>query len=122
MIETRIAAHLEDALGFDVPTIVRSLDELRAVLASDVFAEEAAPKNRKLYVTFLGGALADTSVLDDLSNEVDTFQLVERDVFWLRDMDAGESMNNYDLEKAVGIVGTRRTINTIEQIVKKLAC
>lgn len=120
-LETRIAEHLESALGFDVPTLVRSLGELQEIAASKVFADEAARKDHKLYVTFLSTPLEDASLLDDLSNEVDTFRLVDRDIFWLRNMEGGDSMDNYSLERAVGIVGTRRTMSTIERIVKRLS-
>lgn len=115
----RIAARLEETLGFDVPTIVRSMDYLVTVANSDVFADEAAPKHRKLYVTLLSRPLDDTTMLDELASDVDTFRLVDRDVFWLRDIDAGESLENYALEKAIDIVGTRRTMNTVQRIVKK---
>ena len=122
-LETAVAAQLERELGYDVPTIVRSLAELEVLCASPVFAEEAQQPNCKLYVSFVTEPMGAEHVaaLAELGNGVDSFARVERDVFWLRDIDAGESMTNSDLEKALGVVATRRTIATVQKIVAKLS-
>ena len=81
-------------------------------------ASEAATLSSRMIQSDIVPA-TDTAALEALSNDVDTFRLVDRDIFWLRDIDAGESMENYALEKAIGIVGTRRTMNTVQRVVKK---
>lgn len=50
---------IEDALearfGFDVGTVLRTQDEMRALIALDPFSGRKEDANTKLYVTFVGG-------------------------------------------------------------------
>jgi uncharacterized protein (DUF1697 family) len=48
-----IAAHLEQALGFAVPVLLRTVDELAAVVEADPFHEVAVTEDVRLCVAFL---------------------------------------------------------------------
>lgn len=48
-----IEAALEERFGFDIGTVLRTQDELRALMASDPFNGRSEDENTKLYVTFL---------------------------------------------------------------------
>ncbi len=49
-LQARIEAGLEAQFGFDVGTVVRSVDELRALVRADPFRGEAESEAQKLYV------------------------------------------------------------------------
>ncbi|MBB4922951.1 DUF1697 domain-containing protein [Kitasatospora kifunensis] len=49
----RIEAHLSQALGYQVPTVLRTVDELAAVLAADPFHEVEITPEVRLCVVFL---------------------------------------------------------------------
>jgi uncharacterized protein (DUF1697 family) len=50
-LRTRIEAGLEEKFGFDVGTVLRSRDELRAMVDSDPFGGATESHDQKLYVT-----------------------------------------------------------------------
>ena len=57
-LERRAEAALAKHFGREFPCIVRSIDELRELLASDPFAKVGLPRGAKRVVTFLRGAPA----------------------------------------------------------------
>jgi uncharacterized protein (DUF1697 family) len=122
-LEAQISAHLGQAVGYDVPTFVRTMPELVALAESSVFEAEAAQANSKRYVAFLKHTLTaeQRSVLTDLANDVDQFHDDGRELHWLRQIEAGESMPTGDVEKALGVQATRRTFRTLSRLVKKYA-
>lgn len=118
-LEAAIEEHLEEALDYDVPTFVRSAQELEAIIGRAAFSEEADQSKRKRYVVFLKQPLDESGVgkLADLQNDVDRFEADGSAIYWLRRMDAGESMATGGIEKQLGVVATRRTLNTVERMV-----
>jgi uncharacterized protein (DUF1697 family) len=113
----RIEAAFDEAHGWDVPTFIRTLDEVGALTGVDVF--EPAD-GQKVYVVFGAHDLEPHQpALDELSNDVDTFVARGHEIFWLRDMEAGESHTTGELEKALGEELTRRTVRTLERLAKK---
>jgi uncharacterized protein (DUF1697 family) len=118
-LENRIEVHLRDALGYDVVTFVRAMSEVSAVAEANPFGDQS--ERTKRYVTFLKSELdpAQYEDLDDLNDEVDEFVAHGLHVHWLRRLDAGESLSNMELERALGVDGTRRTLNTLQRIVAK---
>lgn len=55
-LRTRIEAAIQEKYGFTVPVILRSEEEIRALVAGDPFKGVKAEKGTRLYITFLGGA------------------------------------------------------------------
>ncbi len=120
-LERRIEAHLEEALGYAVETFVRTLDELEEIAQSTAFADEAKQPRTKRYVAFLKEELSGEQehTLVELADDVDRFLADGRTIWWLRHIDAGESMPTSEVTKALDVVATRRTFTTIERLVKK---
>jgi len=52
-LQERIEQALNKRFGFEVGTVLRTQDELRALVAADPFRGRKEDKNTKLYVTFL---------------------------------------------------------------------
>mgnify|MGYP006291936289 CR=1 FL=1 len=117
-----IAGRIEEAFQVDydweVPTFVRTLDDVAELAATDVFGD--ADGDTKQYVIFGKSQLEPHQAeLDALSNNVDTFVARGREIHWLRDMHAGESRTTGEVEKALGVELTRRTVRTLERLVGK---
>jgi hypothetical protein len=54
-----------------------------------------------------------------LTSEVDEFLADGNAIYWLRRVDAGESIPTGELERALGITATRRNLNTMQRLVAK---
>ena len=115
----RIEAAVEAALGFHSDTFLRSRDELADVAATRPF--DAASEGT-IYVGFLRDepSTAAARAVGLLSNDVDRFALVGREVYWLALKGMGQStVTPAKLEKALGMPTTTRNLNTIERLLAK---
>lgn len=122
-LEREIEAHLADALGYEVDTFVRSLDELRELLALERIAE-AEEEGLTPYVSFLRSEPGEEvrEALDALETPDDLFHLHSRHLFWLRrGRQTDSDIEPRDRERALGGAdNTQRKLNTVRRIVKKL--
>lgn len=117
--ERRIEKHLDEKLGFDVPAFVRTLSQLDA-LTERTALEGEVEGDSKRYIVFLKQSLVDDQkrALEELQTSVDQFRADGRVVFWHRFLQAGESMPTSELESALNVVATRRTLATVERLVE----
>jgi len=81
-IEGRFEVALEDALGFEVTTFVRTVAQLRRTMALEPFSPGGGDT---YFVTFLKEAAtrAQATALQGLSNDFDTLVVKGSDVHWL---------------------------------------
>ncbi len=119
--ETALEAHLADALGYEVDTFVRTLDDVASVADHDPF-DDPDPV-AKIHVMFFkddvgAGAAA---ALDALGNSDDRFAVGGREVYWFRR--GGLTQTTIDLkalDRATGKrTNTMRTLNTLRRMVAK---
>lgn len=77
----RLRAHLVEHCGIDVPVVLRTADELRAVAAASPFLRAGAPEEQ-LFVGFLADrpTPAQVAALDPARSPGDEFAVVGRDV------------------------------------------
>lgn len=83
-LESRIAAHLEQSLGYDVDTFVRTLDEVAAIAGSKPFAEDGND-GITVHVGFLQAPLgaATAKMLASVRTPDDEFRVDGREYYWL---------------------------------------
>ena len=122
-LETKIGKHLEKALGYDVTTFVRSLNELSSIAVHEPFSKkEMSEEGNTLFIAFLSDKPdreAATKILS-LASDIDGLQLNERELYWLYRRRNGESkFYGPLLEKTVGVRATVRNANTIKRLVAK---
>ncbi|QLH21101.1 DUF1697 domain-containing protein [Streptomyces sp. Rer75] len=122
----RTARTLEDAfaadLGFSVPVMVRTRDELAAVVAANPYpAAVAEPKT--LHVVFLSDVPTDTSALDALNAlntaayAPDEFRLVGREIYLHLPGGLGRSKLAAKLTNPrLGVTATARNWNTVTKL------
>jgi uncharacterized protein (DUF1697 family) len=121
-LQARIEQALERALGYAVPTFLRSRAEVRAIAAEQPFAAERAQSSAgKLQVLLLSGepqAQAQAEVLSMASDE-DALAFAGRELYWLPSGGLLESaLDLKAIDRLLG-AGTMRTKSTLEQIAAK---
>jgi uncharacterized protein (DUF1697 family) len=121
-----IERHLEERLGYSVPTFLRSPAELETIAAFDpaevgggrhpaqsihvVFLREPASKD--LRATFAG-----------LRSRMDQFRFSRREIYWIIDGKVSESpLFGTAFDNATrGVLTTTRNVTTLRHLVEKLA-
>ena len=120
-MEERIARQLQEALGYEVPTHIRSQSELESIATFE--SSEPAPTDQSVYVIFLPEAAGVElrRSLDNLSTDTDRFEFAGREAYWLIRGKLSESpLFGKDLTKlAGGMPTTTRNMNTIRRLVAK---
>lgn len=126
-IESRLAAYLADALGYEVDTFVRTLDELRTITDREGLAA-AEEEGFKVHVIFLheppDPAVAEQ--LGALETDDDRFLFPSsepgsRQIYWLRRGRLSDSTIDASNPGSLtgGRTSTMRTLGTLRRIVKK---
>lgn len=121
-VGARIEEGLADALGYDVPTFLRTADEVRAIAAHEAFpAEVVAASRGKLQVALLPAEpsqAARRAVLEHATEE-DRLTFGDRELYWLPS--GGISESPLDLAAIEATVGpwTMRTRRTVERLAAK---
>jgi uncharacterized protein (DUF1697 family) len=115
-LEQKIEKHLESALGYEVGTFVRSIEEIRAIGVYQPFTSEAVKAAHVVSVGFLKGILSANVIEQVMSfrTEVDDFHVHGREVYWLcRIRQSDSKFPAKKFEKAIGSPVTWRNMNTV---------
>lgn len=122
---SRIGASLEAWLGYPVAVMVRTWEELEALVAANPFKGELRAQDAKLHVAFLWAPPAKPIALPFLSARegMRLFKIVGREAFMVSERleDGKFGVPNLPLEKAFGVPCTTRNWNTVLRIVKSAA-
>jgi uncharacterized protein (DUF1697 family) len=120
-LERQLEAALEDDLGFEVTTFVRTEAELRRTLALEPF--RVAPADT-YFVTFLKNNLSapKAKALEALSNDFDTVVVKGRDVHWrMHGKSTGTKLTTAAWEQVVGRHrSTSRNTNMLGKLLDKM--
>jgi uncharacterized protein (DUF1697 family) len=121
-LERTIEAMLRDALGYDVPTFVRTGAELRAVAGHEPFSAAALKRSVAFNVAFLRqppDAKA-AAAIKRLQTAAHDLHIRGRELYWLSTERQGESkISNAVFEKTLGQASTMRGIATIRKMAEK---
>ncbi len=120
-MEERIARRLREALGYEVPTLIRTQSELESIATFE--PSEPALTDQSVYVIFLTEA-AGVDLrrnLDSLSTDTDRFEFAGREAYWLIRGKLSESpLFGMGLTKMTGgVLTTMRNMTTIRRLVAK---
>jgi uncharacterized protein (DUF1697 family) len=114
-LEQKIEKHLEAALGYEVGTFVRSVEEIHAISVYQPFSREGIVLN----VGFMHET-AKASVVEEFKSEVDDFHVQGREVYWLCQIRQSDSkFPAKKFEKAIGGAITWRNMNTVVRLATK---
>jgi len=121
-LEQRIGSRLGAALGYPVPTFIRTEAQLTALYSFRAFPET---EQRAAHAVMVGlvakplGASAATGLLA-LNGANDRFRVNGREVYWLRrTRESDPTLTNARLERVLGTAATFRNLNTIARLVDK---
>jgi uncharacterized protein (DUF1697 family) len=122
-LQRQIEKHLHKGLGYEVATLVRTLDELDHIANYRPFAEsELNRPGNTLYVGFIADnpSKAVSQKVESLATDVDDLKVAGREVYWLlRTAFSDSQMSGPILERTLGTKVTFRNINTVRRILKK---
>ena len=121
-LEASIEKTLAAALGFDVTTMVRSVDEVRAVLAYVEKKKIVPIDGVMLYIGFLKSApfAASVKAVAALSNEIDELHVRNRELFWVcRKTFSQSTVTPAKLDKALGVTATVRSYSSVSKLLAK---
>ena len=118
-LERRIEAHLQDALGYEVATFLRTPAEIAAVAAHRPFAAEELESVFGLMIAFLKRLPDDaaTARLMAYRRTSDDFAVHGREVYWLRHTQQSETnFAGATLERALKMPATVRSVTTVRKL------
>ena len=123
ILEARLEKHLQQELGYNVATFIRSVGELAAIVSHNAFpAAELEITDNTLFIAFLRrepAAESQKKLLDCVS-AVDEFRFHKRELYWLCRTRMSESeFSGARLEKLLGVAMTVRNANTVRRLVAK---
>ena len=121
LLERRIEKQLHSALGYEVDSFIRSLAEVRQVVA-DVESQFAAQlaNGSKVYVGFLRALppVENQQQVMALSNDVDVMSFGEPELYWLCHRSMAETtVTGPRLAKALGGSTTARNITSLRKLI-----
>jgi uncharacterized protein (DUF1697 family) len=121
-LEKQIEKKLQEALGYEVATFIRTPDELSAMANYLPFPKQQIEKAGAFNVAFLKQPLdfAQMKKLQALKTEIDDFQVNGRELYWLCRVKQSESkFSNAVLERSLGIQATFRGMSTVNKLIVK---
>jgi uncharacterized protein (DUF1697 family) len=120
-LEKKVEQALEESLGFDVSTLIRSTTELASIAGFDAFPGSASPRST-MYVGLLKSA-PDAAIREKvraLSAANDEFRVEGRELYWLCHTKMMQSVaSGALLEKTVGTRATFRNVTTLRKLSAK---
>lgn len=122
-LESDIEAILEEKLGFEVVTFVRTDAEIVHIANYQAFPKNATANATAFNIAFLKAPPEPPakSKLMALKTAIDDFRVHEREVYWLCQKRQSESkFSNAVLEKTLAASATLRGVNTVQKIAKVL--
>jgi len=121
-LERKIECRLQEALGYEVATFIRTDAELADIANYQPFRPSDLDAAVALNIAFLADALHDESKLKlmALRTDIDDFHVHGREIYWLcRRKQSESTFSNAVLEKTLGRPSTLRGANTIKKIAAK---
>ena len=122
-LEKKIEKQLQNGLGYEVKTFIRTLDEIADVIRDESFQKsELEEPGNILYVGFMSTTPEEAAIkqLASLADDVNDFRVREREVYWLRRTKVGESQYSGGIiEKTLRTPVTFRNSTTVKKILAK---
>jgi uncharacterized protein (DUF1697 family) len=120
-LATDLAGAIESEFGFAVPVVVRTGEEIAAVVAGDPFATVATDLARYL-VTFLPEAPAPAKADALPPTDLGEYLVRGRELYlWLPDGIANTPLAAWKWDRLLGVPGTARNWNTVTKLAELAA-
>ncbi len=123
-LEQRIAAHLEESLGYAIATFIRTPAEVAQVAGYKPFSEDAMATAGALSVSFLAEppSREQQQALMALTTDIDSFHTHGKEVYWMCAVKQSQSkFSNAVFERKLKAQGTFRGLKTVTRLATKYA-
>lgn len=116
-LKQKIEAGLQEAFGFQIGTVLRTIDDLKAMVASDPFGRKEG-EDTKLHVMLFEAAIPADFKAAGIKDDFDVEKVTEREIFlvFYRKPDGtytGNSSLDFEKKLPKGTLVTTRNWNTI---------
>jgi uncharacterized protein (DUF1697 family) len=122
-LEKKIEKQLQAALGYEVKTFLRTLNEIADIIRDERFKTSGLEEpGNILYIGFMSASPEEAAIknLASLVDDVNDFRVREREVYWLRRTRVGESQYSGGIiEKTLRTPVTFRNSTTVKKILAK---
>lgn len=112
----KVEKQLVAKLGYEVPVVIRSLDEIRTTIDNNPFPR--LKEGRKLYIVYLSDA-PPAGALDALkpyANDAEQLKLIGRELFIVSEGIGNSKLTLNIIEKKLGVVATIRNLATSNKV------
>jgi uncharacterized protein (DUF1697 family) len=112
----KIVKKISDDFGFDVPALVKTAEEMNAVLKANPLVKRAGVDESKLHVTFLASIAPENAaaVLQPLAAKSELFAVSGTEIFLYCPDGYGETkLSNSAIEKKLSVAATTRNWKTV---------
>lgn len=123
--EAKLAGKIEKEIkkqyGFEVPVIVKEINELKEIVHKNPFLKDASKDISLMHVTFLSGipAVENFDKIKNIQSQQDEFQLVEKSIYLYCPNGYGNTkLNNNFFESKLKVTATTRNWRTINELIK----
>jgi len=122
LLAKSIEEALHEALGYSVPVLLRSGEEVQAIAGTHPFtADQLASSTGKVQVSLLAKSPAPHIAQEvlDMTTPEDLLHLQGRELYWLPTAGMSDAaLDTLAIERSLG-TQTRRTLNTMQRLAKK---
>lgn len=121
-LERKIEKKLREALGYEVPTFIRTAAELADIANYQPFRKAEVDAAVARNIAFVSDPLDNKSrqKLMALRTDIDNLHVHGREIYWLcRKKQSESTFSNAVLEKALGVKSTIRGVNTVQKLAAK---
>ena len=115
MLVKQIETKINEIYGFLVPVIIRTVDELSKIIASNPFKNETSDN---LYITFLSN-LPNSNHLENLTELnylLDEFIVIEKEIYLNVSSYGTTKLSNSFFENKLKVTATTRNWNTVNKL------
>ena len=116
-----ITEQIRRDFDFDVPVLIRTLEEMEEIVASNPFVKDKEIDHSKLHVTFLAEAPATATVrgLEPLASKSERFRVLGREVYlYCPDGYGRTKLSNNAIERKLSLIGTTRNWRTVNALLE----
>ena len=115
LLVKQIEIKINEIYGFQVPVIIRTVDELSKIIASNPFKNETSDN---LYITFLSN-LPNSNHLENLTELnylLDEFIVIEKEIYLNVSSYGTTKLSNSFFENKLKVTATTRNWNTVNKL------
>ncbi|MEZ5009308.1 MAG: DUF1697 domain-containing protein [Chitinophagales bacterium] len=120
-LEEKIKDSIAKKFGFDVPVIIRSIEEMQQVVSENPFSNEADFEPKKLYVTFLSEPIDRVYENNILPQEYlpDRFKIMGQHIYvYYAEKISSSKLIQSLFEKQYKVTATTRNWNSVNKLVE----